>query len=61
MNRVYKQTKYTVTYIPATKEWKWEIEIVQTVKYTDVAATQVKAFRAAERQIDKIKQLQGVG
>lgn len=52
INRIYKRHKYTVTFIPSTKKWQWTVEVVQTLKFTDVADTQVKAFRAAEKLID---------
>ena len=58
--RHYKQHKYTVTYRPPTKDWLWEVEVVQTTKFSDVADTQVKAFKAAERHIDRMLKMQGV-
>ncbi len=53
LNRTYKKQKYTVTFVPATKQWRWTVEIVQTLRYEEVAETQIKAFKAAERFIDK--------
>lgn len=53
MKRTYKRQHYTVTFIPATKKWKWEVTIVNESKFSDVADTQVKAFRAAEKLIDE--------
>lgn len=52
-NRTYKSHSYTVTYLPKTKTWKWTVEIVQKIRYSEEAPTQVKAYRAAERFIDK--------
>jgi hypothetical protein len=59
MERPYKKHKYTVTYLPDTKEWKWTVEVTHKTVYSDVAPTQVKAFRAAERHIDGVLRLQG--
>lgn len=53
MNRTYKKQRYTVTFVPATKKWKWEVVIVNELKFSEEADTQVKAFKAAERFIDK--------
>ncbi len=52
MQRSYKRSKYVVTFIPATKKWKWKVETTQTLVYEEEADTQVKAFRAAEKFID---------
>jgi hypothetical protein len=61
LTRHYKQCKYTVTYIPATKKWHWAVTLVQTTTYGEDADTQLKAFKAAERHIDSVKKSQGVG
>lgn len=61
LSRTYKQHRYTVTYRPPTKDWLWEVEVVQTTKFSDVADTQQKAFKAAERHIDRMLKMQGVG
>lgn len=62
MQRIHKRQKYTVTYVPDTRKWLWEVETVQVVKYRDVADTPAKAFRAAEKHIDSmVKIQQGVG
>lgn len=53
MKRSYKKQHYTVTFVPATKKWKWEVEVVSTMKFSELADTQVKAFRAAEKFIDQ--------
>ncbi len=53
MNRHYKRQKYTVTYVPATKSWKWEVTITTQLRFSEVAETQIKAFRAAEKFIDQ--------
>lgn len=50
--RKYKQHPITVTFIPATKEWKWEVIYTQITKYGDVAKTLNAAFKAAEKHID---------
>lgn len=52
-NRRYKNHSYTVTYIPATKEWKWEVTYVQTTRFSDVAKTMQAAFKQAEKHIDR--------
>lgn len=61
LNRTYKKHKYTVTFVPATKKWKWLVEVVTTMKYSEEADTQIKAFRAAERFIDKTCRTEGTG
>ena len=53
LNRVYKTHKYTVTYVPKTKKWKWTVVVETKMTYSDEAETQVKAFKAAERFIDR--------
>ena len=57
----HKQTKFTVTYIPATKQWRWDVELVHVTRFGDVADTQIKAINAAKRHIEKMKAIQGVG
>lgn len=53
LTRHYKRTTYVVTYVPKTKKWKWDVTITTSMKYTEEADTQVKAFRAAEKFIDQ--------
>lgn len=57
--RQYKQHPLTVTYVPATKKWSWEIEIVQVTRIGGEADTQIKAVRAAEKRIDEVLRMQG--
>lgn len=52
--RVYKRHHFTVTFVPATKKWKWVVEVVTKTKYGEEADTQIKAIRAAEKCIDRI-------
>jgi hypothetical protein len=61
INRTYKKHKYTVSFIPATKKWKWEVEVVNTIRYCETADTQIKAFRAAEKFIDQTCKTEKVG
>lgn len=53
LQRQYKLHSYTVEFIPKTKKWKWTVEVVSRMVYSDIAETQVKAFREAEKFIDK--------
>lgn len=53
MNRSYKSHSYTVTYLPKTKRWQWTVTVVNRQTFSDEADTQIKAFRAAEKFIDK--------
>ena len=53
LNRIYKTHKYKVTYVPSTKKWKWTVSVVSRMEYSDVADTQTKAFKAAEKFIDR--------
>jgi hypothetical protein len=50
--RRYRNHDYKVTYIPSTKQWKWEVTYVQTTRYSDIAKTLNAAFKAAEKHID---------
>lgn len=59
LSKQYKRHNYKVTFVPSTKQWSWEVELVQVTKLNGTADTQVKAVRAAERQIDKVLQVQG--
>ena len=59
LTRTYKRHHYTVEYVPATKKWKWIVEVVTTTRYGEEAETQNKAFRAAERHIDRVLKAQG--
>lgn len=53
LKRSYKRHEYTVTFIPKTKKWKWQVTVTTRMTYEEEADTQVKAFRAAERFIDE--------
>ena len=57
--RVYKRHPLVVTYVPATKKWKWEIVVVQETRIGGEADTQIKAVRAAEKRIDDVLRMQG--
>lgn len=59
LNKTYKQQRFTVTFVPATKKWHWSVDVVQTTTLSGDADTQVKAVRAAEKQIDQVLQVQG--
>lgn len=59
LTRQYRRQKYTVTYTPATKRWKWEVEIVQTTRFGGDADSQTKAYKAAEKHIDGVLKMQG--
>ena len=59
LTRTYKRHHYTVEYVPATKKWKWTVEIVTVTKYGEEADTKNKAFKAAERHIDQVLKAQG--
>lgn len=53
LHRSYKSHSYVVTFIPKTKKWKWTVTVKTEMVFSEEADTQVKAFRAAERFIDK--------
>lgn len=53
MKRSYKRHSYTVEFVPKTKKWKWTVEVVNRMVYSEEADTQVKAFREAEKFIEK--------
>jgi len=52
--RKYKGHQIILTYVPATKKWKWEIEIVSVTRYSEEANTLNAGFKAAEKYIDKL-------
>lgn len=54
LQRQYRRHSYKVEFVPKTKKWKWTVEITHRTVYSEVADTQVKAFRAAEKLIDEI-------
>lgn len=54
LRRTYKGVAYVVRYIPATKEWEWEITKTTTLRYHERAKTQKDAIKAAEKMIDSI-------
>lgn len=59
LKRTYKRHHYVVEYVPATKKWKWTVEVVTTTKYGEEAESQLKAFKAAEKHIDRVLKAQG--
>lgn len=54
MRRTYKRHHYVVTFVPATKQWQWTVEYIVKTEYTDTADTMQKAFKAAEKCIDRM-------
>ncbi len=59
LNKSYKRHNFTVTYVPSTKKWSYDVELVQTTHLMGTADTQMKAVRAAEKQIDQVLKIQG--
>ena len=53
LERQYRQTKYKITFVPATKKWQWTVTFTHVVEHDGVADTQNKAFKAAEKFIDQ--------
>ncbi len=54
LKRQYKRHNIVVTFVPSTKQWKWSVTVVNEMTYTDIAPTQVAAFKAAEKMIDSL-------
>lgn len=52
LTRQYKQHKIIVRYVPADKQWSWTVEATNVTRFTDVANSQMAAFKAAEKLID---------
>lgn len=53
--RNYKGHKITITYLPPTKNWKWEIEYQpKPITYSEECKNLNAGFKAAERYIDKL-------
>jgi hypothetical protein len=59
LKRLYKQTEYTLTYIPDLKQWGWEVTFVHKTKYGDTAKSMNAAQKAAEKHIDQVLSLRG--
>jgi len=53
LSRKYRNTSYVVSFVPATKQWSWKVTFTHVVEHEGDADTQLKAFKAAERFIDK--------
>lgn len=52
LRRSYKKHEYVVEFLPKTKKWKWTVTVTTQMVFSEVADTQVKAFRQAEKFID---------
>lgn len=59
LNKVYKRQSFTLTFLPESKLWKWEVTYVQTTKYSDTAKSMRDAQKAAEKHIDHTLLLRG--
>ena len=59
LHKTYKKHKYVITYIVATKKWKWEVEYVSVTTFSDIANTPNAAMRAAEKHIDRTLEIRG--
>jgi hypothetical protein len=59
LSKQYKKQSFTLTFLPETKLWKWEVTYVQTTKYSDTAKTMIAAQKAAEKHIDHTLALRG--
>lgn len=58
MKRTYRGADIVLTFIPKApraEQWKWKVTITTKMEYEDVAASDVKALRAAEKFIDTVK------
>lgn len=51
LTRSYNRHTYTVTFLPKEKKWKWAVTVTTSQTFSEVADTQIKAFRAAEKFI----------
>jgi hypothetical protein len=60
LNKQYKQQKYTLTFLPPTKHWKWEVTHVNVTKFGGEAKTLHAAQRAAEKHIDNTNKILGI-
>lgn len=59
LTKQYKRQTFVVTYVPATKMWKYDIALIQETHLSGEADTQIKAVRAAEKRIDSVLKIQG--
>jgi hypothetical protein len=53
LRRSYKKHEYVVEFVPKTKKWKWTVTVTQKMVFSEEADTQIKAFKEAEKFIDK--------
>lgn len=59
LNRTYKKQSYSLTYLPPTKTWRWEVIWISKSKFTDEAKTMNAAQKAAEKHIDTTLKARG--
>lgn len=59
LERYYKQQRYTLTYLPPTKEWQWKVEWIQKQVFSEKEKTLAKAQKAAQKHIDETLKLRG--
>lgn len=55
IRRQYRKLPITVTFEPATKEWKWEVKYTVERVFDGRAETMEKAMKAAQKTIDQVK------
>lgn len=53
--RIYRKRNYTITFLPETSAWKWDVEIQRTIHFHGTAPSLKAAVRQAEKRIDKIE------
>lgn len=56
---IYKNQEYSVTFIPSTNKWYWEVIQVSRTKFGDEADTLRKAQKMAEKYIDEQIKIKG--
>lgn len=54
IRETYRKHAITVTYIPATSSWQWEIEFTARLQFDGEEKNEKRALERARKQIDKL-------
>lgn len=54
VRETYRKHAITVTYLPATSTWHWEIEFTARLQFDGEAKDEKRALNIARQQIDKL-------
>ena len=54
VRETYRRHSITVTFLPATAHWQWEIEFTARLQFDGEEKSEKRAMDKARRQIDKL-------